>query len=307
MDRRRCRLRCRRRGQARRHNLPLVCGIYPKKSRRQFACSFLPQTRQVVFGVKGSLLEILYSGFGFVLTRRAVYETMQRQLNLPVCNLRFQENMVPYFAPMVAGEGEQAWYLGEDYAFCERARQCGFRLIADTSIRLWHVGSHRFGWEDAGRDVAELQQLHFPYHRRRRPPVAASPPPQHHPGDGMISHADDGLLPVMSVSEPQQLFERAEKAFAAGRQDEAVPLYTQLLTSHFLPGVQCYRLAMIANREKDFDAAWSVHHKALELDPGLAAHITPSGSPHHHVVCRASMRRKTLTIARFARASNKRP
>jgi hypothetical protein len=43
----------------RRHNLPLVCGIYPKKARREFACAFLPQTRQVRFGVAGGLLEIL--------------------------------------------------------------------------------------------------------------------------------------------------------------------------------------------------------------------------------------------------------
>jgi hypothetical protein len=36
------------------------------------------------------------------------------------------------------------------FAFCERARQSRFKVIADTSIRLWHVGNYRFGWEDAG-------------------------------------------------------------------------------------------------------------------------------------------------------------
>jgi hypothetical protein len=145
----------------RRHDLPLVCGIYPKKSRRQFACSFLPETRQVSFGIKGGAIEILYCGFGFTLTRRVVYETMQRQLHLPVCNQHFQSPLVPYFGPLVAGEGEQAWYLGEDYSFCERARRCGFRVMADTTIRLWHVGSYRFGWEDAGRDVERFGDYTF--------------------------------------------------------------------------------------------------------------------------------------------------
>ncbi len=42
------------------------------------------------------------------------------------------------------------WYLAEDYAFCERARQCGFKIMADTSIRLWHIGEYAYGWEDAG-------------------------------------------------------------------------------------------------------------------------------------------------------------
>ena len=145
----------------RQHDLPLVCGIYAKKSRRQFACSFLPEMSQVAFGLKGGLIEILYCGFGFVLTRRVLYETMQRQLRLPMCNQSFQTPLVPYFAPLIAGRGEEAWYLGEDYSFCERARRCGFRVMADTTIRLWHVGSYRFGWEDAGRDVERFLDYTF--------------------------------------------------------------------------------------------------------------------------------------------------
>jgi hypothetical protein len=41
------------------------------------------------------LIEILYGGFAFVLTRRVVYETMKRELRLPVCNQRFGNPMVP--------------------------------------------------------------------------------------------------------------------------------------------------------------------------------------------------------------------
>jgi hypothetical protein len=169
----------------RRHDLPLVCGIYPKKSRRQLACSLLPNTRQVQFGVKGGLIEILYCGFGFVLTRRSVYETIQRQLNLPLCNQRFNSTLVPYFATMVAGQDAQAWYLGEDYAFCERARQCGFRVMADTSIRLWHVGSYRFGWEDAGRPVERYHN--FTFHVSDAAPPAVQPDHPAAPPNGQAS------------------------------------------------------------------------------------------------------------------------
>jgi hypothetical protein len=145
----------------RQHDLPLVCGIYPKKSRRQFACAFLPEMRQVVFGIKGGVIELLYCGFGFTLTRRELYETMQQQLRLPVCNQHFQSPLVPYFGPMVSGECEKAWYLSEDFSFCERARRCGFRVMADTTIRLWHVGSYRYSWEDAGRDVERFGDYTF--------------------------------------------------------------------------------------------------------------------------------------------------
>lgn len=62
---------------------------------------------------------------------------------------------------MIVGEGEQAWYLGEDFAFCERAHRCGFRIVADTSIRLWHVGPYRYGWEDAGRNVERFSDYTF--------------------------------------------------------------------------------------------------------------------------------------------------
>jgi hypothetical protein len=46
---------------------------------------------------------------------------------------------------MIVGEGEEVWYLYEEYSFCERARRCGFCIWADASIRLWHIGSYRYG------------------------------------------------------------------------------------------------------------------------------------------------------------------
>ncbi len=153
------------------HRLPLVCGLYAKKSRREFACAFLPGTEQVVFGPPGGLAEIHYCGFGFVLTRRELYETMHRRLSLPVCNQRFGKPLVPYFAPLVVKDGDGAWYLGEDYAFCERARQCGFKVLADTTVRLWHMGPYPYGWEDAGRDVERFA----PYTFHLRPPPEGVP------------------------------------------------------------------------------------------------------------------------------------
>jgi hypothetical protein len=58
--------------------------------------------------------------------------------------------VVPYFLPMAVPMGEDHWYLGEDFAFCERARRCGFKVIADTRIRLGHIGRQTYQWEDAG-------------------------------------------------------------------------------------------------------------------------------------------------------------
>jgi hypothetical protein len=130
------------------HQQPFVCGIYAKKSKPEFACDFLPGTGQVVFGQGGGLREIRYCGFGFVLVRRAVFQAVREQFRMLNCNQRFGRPVTPYFMPMIVPDGVGQWYLSEDYAFCERARQCGFKILADTAVRLWHIGRHGYTWED---------------------------------------------------------------------------------------------------------------------------------------------------------------
>jgi hypothetical protein len=83
------------------HNLPIVSGLYPKKGSRALASSLLPQTQKIVFGEGGGLLEIRYTATGFLYTRRQVYLDIQRQCNLPVCNLQFNKPLVPFFMTMV--------------------------------------------------------------------------------------------------------------------------------------------------------------------------------------------------------------
>jgi hypothetical protein len=135
------------------HNLPIVCGVYAKKGKRELAISVLPGIKQMGFGKSGGLHEVQYAATGFLLVRRKVYLDMQFQLGLPLCNEHFGANIVPYFMPLARPHREGHWYLGEDYAFCERARQAGYKIMADTTIRLWHIGNYQYGWEDAGRDV----------------------------------------------------------------------------------------------------------------------------------------------------------
>ncbi|MDB5384800.1 MAG: hypothetical protein JWM11_446, partial [Planctomycetaceae bacterium] len=41
------------------HQVPFVCGIYPKKGPREFACNYLPGTKELVMGQAGGLNELL--------------------------------------------------------------------------------------------------------------------------------------------------------------------------------------------------------------------------------------------------------
>jgi hypothetical protein len=140
---------------------PIVCGIYPKKGVRALACHLLPETKDVVFGPEGAVIEIKYAATGFLLTRAKVYEDIKAFHRLPVCNLQFNKPMIPYFLPIIADDGHGPWYLGEDFAFCHRARAAGHHIMADTRVRLWHIGSYRHGWEDAGSDRVRYANYHF--------------------------------------------------------------------------------------------------------------------------------------------------
>jgi hypothetical protein len=143
------------------HGLPFVSGIYPKKGLRALASHLLPDTKEVLFGEAGGLLEIMYAATGFLLTHRRVYTTMREREKLPTCNERFGRPVIPYFLPMLAPDGTGHWYLGEDFAFSERARRSGFAIMADTRIRLQHVGRCGYSWEDAGSDRPRYATYHF--------------------------------------------------------------------------------------------------------------------------------------------------
>ncbi|WP_201766200.1 hypothetical protein [Rhodopirellula baltica] len=136
--------------ELRRHQLPICCGIYSQKGKQALSSHIVPGTERLRFGREGGVAEILYAAAGFLHIRREVYQTVQEKLALPVCNEKFGRPMLPFFAPMIIPANEASWYLAEDFAFCERARQCGYSIFADTRIRLWHVGSYMYGWEDSG-------------------------------------------------------------------------------------------------------------------------------------------------------------
>jgi hypothetical protein len=149
------------------HDLPLVGGLYAKKGVASFAAYFEPGTQVLQLGTGGGPCRVRYLGLGFLCTQRRVYDDVQHTFSLPFCNLRFGAAVVPYFLPMVIEDDARPggyWYLGEDYAFCERARQAGHDAMVDTAIRHGHIGSYRYGWEDAVQPMQRVAgvTLHLP-------------------------------------------------------------------------------------------------------------------------------------------------
>lgn len=149
----------------RRLGTPMSCGVYPKKGLREMAATFPAREEPLRFGRDGEVTEVLQVGMGFVHTRREVYERVIEACTLPLCNEQWGKPYYPFFLPMIKEETVNGvvrrQYCGEDYAFCERVREAGYSILADLRIRLWHVGSYRYGWEDAGRDVDRFAQYTY--------------------------------------------------------------------------------------------------------------------------------------------------
>lgn len=149
----------------RRHQLPICSAIYPQKGKRSIASHVMPGTQQILFGDGGGLLEILYAATGFLHVRKAAYETIQQRLALPTCNASFGSPMIPFFQPMIIDNTSRGpWYLAEDFSFSERARQSGLKIFADTTIRLKHIGSYGYTWEDAGADPTRYATYTYHLH-----------------------------------------------------------------------------------------------------------------------------------------------
>lgn len=113
-------------------------------------------TNQVIYFSKNDdLVEVKWLATGFMAIPRKILTEMIEKLELPLCHptdLKFY----PFFLPMVYKvENGDSIYLSEDWAFCERARQCGFKIYLDPSIRLGHSGRYTYELSDMARPARE--------------------------------------------------------------------------------------------------------------------------------------------------------
>jgi hypothetical protein len=162
----------------RRHGLPVVAGLVPEVRAAGFACEFPPGTESVVLGDRGGVIDLAAVGFGFTFVRREVFERVRARFALPACDAAGGPGFAPWFLPLVTDEAPPR-YRTDDYAFCHRAAACGFRIAADTTVRLFRYGRHGFSWEEAAGDPPRHRSITVPLVR----PTPAAPA------------GDDGVTP----------------------------------------------------------------------------------------------------------------
>lgn len=120
----------------------IAVGVYPMKK---------PDACWYAAWVNGELVkdldrfdgpvEVDYAGTGFMLIKREVIQELVK--SAPTFEGK-DGRTVPalYMTPIVDG-----CLLSEDYFFCQTAREAGFKVMMDPSVRLTHWGMYGYGDE----------------------------------------------------------------------------------------------------------------------------------------------------------------
>lgn len=130
------------------HNLDIVCGAYPMKILpRKYCINFIePENRN------DDLIELYDNGLGFCLIKRDVFYNISKKYpglkyipndyhtDTPHTNDEI-ENSYHYFAECKVKNN----FMSEDKSFFYRARECGYKVWLDSSIKLGHYGFHNYG------------------------------------------------------------------------------------------------------------------------------------------------------------------
>jgi len=123
----------------------VVAGVYPKRGFGLGAA--------VRFGAEGEYtvgedqtVEAIYVSTGFMAIHRSVLEAIAKELPYTI------GNFWPFFLEIVVQhplDDNAQEFLSEDWAFCVRAREAGFKVYAAMKPRLEHIGEHAYRMVDS--------------------------------------------------------------------------------------------------------------------------------------------------------------
>ena len=135
----------------------MIGACYVTRSAQPQPAMLLPPGEQVLFMAATSPVEVPFISTGFMAVSRKPFEALRD--TLPHCHQNWRGEgdqdrsfwpfYMPYTIPWPGGDVNM--YLSEDWAFCQRARDAGFKVWLDPSIRLGHNGDVLLTLEDLVR------------------------------------------------------------------------------------------------------------------------------------------------------------
>lgn len=123
------------------HNLPIVAGLYFKKNLHH-----LPVLNRPGQAYDNGLLEVGEAGTGFLMIRRDVFGAMKEYFDIEYAPASDQPPGARWdFFPVGRKDANKsAQYLSEDYFFCQRATEIGYKIYVDQNVVIKHHGQMAF-------------------------------------------------------------------------------------------------------------------------------------------------------------------
>ena len=116
----------------------IVCGAYPVHNGEHLSLRCLPGQDSVEFGTDKPPLEVMYAATGFMAVHRRVIDALVK--TMPLCHAYESWGFYPLFQqPVIRDPDVGGWArLSEDWGFCHLAREHGFRVWMDPTVKLGH-------------------------------------------------------------------------------------------------------------------------------------------------------------------------
>lgn len=124
------------------HDVPIIGGAYYKKTlERNVVCNALPNVKPEDVTDTNGVMQVMYVGFGFSLIAREVFEKMREVFGKEITYKDDETRRTEWdFWPVGVQQKTGRW-LSEDWWFCQRATELGYKIYLDTQCTVGHIGS----------------------------------------------------------------------------------------------------------------------------------------------------------------------
>lgn len=135
------------------NGLDICGGFYVTRSQIEPAhpAVRLASNQHLVIG-RGEPVPLVYASTGFMAVHRKVFEKLAETMELCRSGPRY---FYPFYMPFVY-KGE---YLSEDWAFCQRAKDIGFKIWLEPKIRLGHLGYKSYAVEEIHQTALNANRI----------------------------------------------------------------------------------------------------------------------------------------------------
>ena len=138
----------------------IVGGVYVRRSQNETSpATWYMDGEPVIHAFDHTPVEVKWLATGFMAVHRRVFEKLAE--TTPTSHLKGKNHYYTFYQPFVYDDPElgDSIELSEDWAFCHRAREAGFKIYIDPAIRLGHIGNYIYTLEDMLREVSPPQPL----------------------------------------------------------------------------------------------------------------------------------------------------